>query len=193
LKKVALDEEEFGISVEPSVSVAVTLPEPEAKSVEFEINPEPVETPRDEPAQEIAASDVTETIEAPPLEEKTVEVTNPTPSPSESKIPQAKIASAEKPASTATKQLTEEEKRASRAAKFNLPKNDAEVAKEKLAARAERFGTNAAESTMEEKKRVRAERFGLKDGKETKQAAATTDAVCPLIISSFHPLSTLPP
>eukprot|EP00604_Paraphysomonas_vestita_P003190 CAMPEP_0174821254 /NCGR_PEP_ID=MMETSP1107-20130205/6104_1 /TAXON_ID=36770 /ORGANISM="Paraphysomonas vestita, Strain GFlagA" /LENGTH=297 /DNA_ID=CAMNT_0016038079 /DNA_START=45 /DNA_END=938 /DNA_ORIENTATION=- len=55
---------------------------------------------------------------------------------------------------------TEEQKRAERAAKFNLPtKNDNEASKEKLAARAERFGTTKPAS-LEEKKQARAKRFG---------------------------------
>lgn len=79
------------------------------------------------------------------------------------------------PAVDASKPKTEEEKRASRAAKFGIQKNVADVTKEKLAARAERFGLNtSAGPTLEEKKKARAERFGLN---ESKQSNGATDVV----------------
>jgi hypothetical protein len=131
------------------------------------------------------AGTVTEQCEKAPIEEKKVEITH-------SILPQSVApqtnASIEKSVSVAPKPQTEEEKRASRAAKFNLPKKNETVAvQEKLAARAERFGINpvAESTTMEEKKRARAERFGSKDGKDAKQTDATDAVYTTLLPSPF--------
>jgi hypothetical protein len=170
---VALDEEEFGISADPALTAIIPQVPISVETKSEYVSPEFVET---EPVVEVEdnspkKSDEPVQEKIVPVEEKKVEVLVPTPAPvvkSTQEVPQATDAP--------SKEKTEEEKRANRAAKFGIQKKESEIAKDKLAARAERFGlptatktTSSAPATdpsLEEKKRVRAERFGLKEKKE---------------------------
>jgi len=183
--QVALDEEEFGISVDMPIVTAS-----ESKSIEEPLSlPLPISLPLSESVEvdfyEVQPEDSEEIIQ---YEEETnevsIEVTDVVKE--ESKVQSGPSLQSSQVATQVSKQvngvkgikaatvnspvgLTEQEKRANRAAKFGLPaKSEAETKADKLAARAARFGTDKSSSTptpsssaaQEEKKRARAQRFG---------------------------------